>query len=199
MNSSSPSDVLPGAEKWFRKQTAPGSAGRSFTWPTYNEVIHPPAEGVVRPAYVCHMRPMIRYNLKKLRRLSHIPVGLSVDDAIRQLDFTPKRGAHIIKEVIEEAVQMAVEEHNVEFATNLWVAESFASYGDVVKGARRHQRRGGVAMGEIRYQYSHYFCRLEEGKPPEHMESHKASKSPSEWLEWYVQRHREKTIPQDLG
>lgn len=32
-----------------------------------------------------------------------------------------------------------------------------------IKGVRRHARK---RMGEVRYQYCHYFVRLEEGKPP---------------------------------
>lgn len=33
----------------------------------------------------------------------------------------------------------------------------------VIKGIRRHARG---RMGEVRYQYCHYFVRLEEGEPP---------------------------------
>lgn len=43
------------------------------------------------------------------------------------------------------------------------LAESFSSKGKVVKGIRRHARG---RMGEVRYVYSHYFVRLEEGQPP---------------------------------
>lgn len=47
--------------------------------------------------------------------------GLSVDEAIRQLRFVSKKGAPFIIRAIEEAQEMAVKEHNVEFKTNLWV------------------------------------------------------------------------------
>ena len=33
----------------------------------------------------------------------------------------------------------------------------------MVKGVRRHK---GGRMGLVKYRYSHYFVRLEEGKPP---------------------------------
>ena len=43
-------------------------------------------------------------------------------------------------QVIEEARQLAVKEHCVEFGSNLWVSESFATKGQRVKGMRRHAR-----------------------------------------------------------
>lgn len=47
---------------------------------------------------------------------------------------------------------------------NYFSAESFSGKGMHIKGVRRHAR---ARLGEVRYQYSHYFVRLEEGKPPE--------------------------------
>jgi large subunit ribosomal protein L22 len=49
--------------------------------------------------------------------------GLTVDEAIKQLNFVLKKGAVPIKETILEAQQMAVEKHNVEFKSNLWVGK----------------------------------------------------------------------------
>jgi len=49
--------------------------------------------------------------------------GMSVDEAVKQLSFMCKKGAEIAKEVILEAQRLAVEEHNVEFKSNLWVGE----------------------------------------------------------------------------
>lgn len=49
--------------------------------------------------------------------------GMSVDEAIKQLSFLKKKGAAIAKEVILEAQRMAVEEHNIEFKSNLWVGK----------------------------------------------------------------------------
>jgi hypothetical protein len=37
------------------------------------------------------------------------------------------QGAGIAKEVLEEARELALKEHNFEFATNMWVAESFTN------------------------------------------------------------------------
>lgn len=50
--------------------------------------------------------------------------GMSVDEAIKQLKFVPKKGAKDVRETIEEAREMAVKDHNVEFPTNLWVGKS---------------------------------------------------------------------------
>lgn len=49
--------------------------------------------------------------------------GMSVDEAIRQLKFVPLKGAKDVRETIEEAKELAVKEHNVEFGSNLWVGE----------------------------------------------------------------------------
>ena len=37
------------------------------------------------------------------------------------------QGSGIVKEVLEEAREIAMKEHNFEFATNMWVAESFTN------------------------------------------------------------------------
>lgn len=49
--------------------------------------------------------------------------GMTVDEAVRQLSFCPKNGATHVKETILEAQNLAVEKHNVEFRTNLWVGK----------------------------------------------------------------------------
>lgn len=51
--------------------------------------------------------------------------GLSVDEAIKQLNFCSKKGAAIVKETILEAQKLAVEKHNVEFKSNLWVGKYY--------------------------------------------------------------------------
>jgi large subunit ribosomal protein L22 len=49
--------------------------------------------------------------------------GMTVDEAVKQLSFVSKKGAVAVKETILEAQQMAVEQHNVEFKSNLWVGK----------------------------------------------------------------------------
>lgn len=48
---------------------------------------------------------------------------MTVDEAIKQLSFVPKKGAIFVKEAILEAQELAVKEHNVEFKSNLWVGK----------------------------------------------------------------------------
>lgn len=49
--------------------------------------------------------------------------GMTVDEAIKQLSFVLKKGGAIVKETILEAQKLAVEKHNVEFKSNLWVGK----------------------------------------------------------------------------
>ncbi|XP_046671881.1 39S ribosomal protein L22, mitochondrial-like [Homalodisca vitripennis] len=134
-------------------------------WPTYNEKVFPPQQPDEerRPAYVCHMKLNIHHSPKKMWYVAILVRGMSVDEAVKQLSFVPRKGAVHVKETILEAQRLAVEEHNVEFKSNLWVAESFVGKGLTVKGLRRHAR---MRPGRIDYRYCHYFVRLEEGPPP---------------------------------
>ncbi len=85
---------------------------------------------------------------------------------------------------------MAMNEQNFEFATNMWVAESFCEQNKIIKSTRRHAR---MRFGEIKHRFIDYFVRLEEGEPPKDYYG-KAPKSPHRLLEEYVQEHRSKTI-----
>lgn len=49
--------------------------------------------------------------------------GMPVDEAIRQLKFVLKKGATDVIQVLEEAKELAVKEHNVEFPSNMWVCK----------------------------------------------------------------------------
>ncbi|XP_076278646.1 mitochondrial ribosomal protein L22 isoform X2 [Lasioglossum baleicum] len=131
----------------------------------YNKIIFPPQkpDEERRPGYVCHMKPNIKYSPLKMWYVACFIRGMTIDEAIKQLSFLQKKGGHIVKEILLEAQRMAVEEHNIEFKSNLWVAESFSTKGLVFKGVRRHARG---RTGEVRYKHCHYFVRLEEGKPP---------------------------------
>lgn len=73
--------------------------------------------------FVCHQRENIKYSLKKMWYVACLVRGMSVDEAIKQLKFVTKKGAKDVREVIEEARALAVQEHNVEFASNLWVGK----------------------------------------------------------------------------
>ncbi|OXU19891.1 hypothetical protein TSAR_009162 [Trichomalopsis sarcophagae] len=147
-----------------------------------------------RPAYVCHKKSNIRYTPKKMLYVTWLVRGMTVDEAIKQLSFTLKKGAAIVKETILEAQKLAVEEHNVEFKSNLWVAESFCTKGYVIKGLRRHAK---ARTGEIRYTFCHYYVRLEEGKPPK--DYYKLNpKSSDELLEDWKSQMRKRKVYNSL-
>ncbi|XP_053678296.1 39S ribosomal protein L22, mitochondrial [Anopheles nili] len=147
------------AKNWNGHNTGPQR------WLQYNKVIYPPqtAGEEPRPAFICHQKTNIKYSPKKMWYVASFVRGMSVDEAVKQLSFIDKKGASFVKEAILEAVDMAVKRHNVEFRSNLWVAESLCGKGRVFKGIRRHAR--GRA-GEVEYKHCHYFVRLEEGSPP---------------------------------
>jgi len=69
------------------------------------------------------MRTNIKYSPWKMWYIACMVRGLTVDEAVKQLSFVLKKGAVAIKETILEAQQMAVEKHNVEFKSNLWVGK----------------------------------------------------------------------------
>lgn len=88
---------------------------------------------------------------------------MSIDEAIKQLTYVKLKGAAIVKEVLQEAQEIAVREHNFEYRSRMWIAESFATKGVVFKGMRKHAR---MRFGEVRYFHCHYYVKLVEGEPP---------------------------------
>lgn len=69
------------------------------------------------------MRTNIKYSPWKMWYIACMVRGMTVDEAVKQLSFVSKKGAVAVKETILEAQQMAVEQHNVEFKSNLWVGK----------------------------------------------------------------------------
>lgn len=76
------------------------------------------------------MKANIKYSPKKMWYIASFVRGMSVDEAVKQLSFLCKKGGEIAKEVILEAQRMAVENHNVEFKSNLWVGK-YIIYADI--------------------------------------------------------------------
>ena len=93
----------------------------------YNNITLPPQEPSEerRPAQVFHMRPQIKYSPDKMWYIAQMIRGLSIDEAIKQLAFNNKKGAKIVREVLLEAQELGINEHNFEFKSKMWVAESF--------------------------------------------------------------------------
>lgn len=48
---------------------------------------------------------------------------MTIDEAIRQLDYVNKKGAGFVKQTLLEAQELAVTHHSVEFRSNLWVGK----------------------------------------------------------------------------
>lgn len=183
-------EVRPGEADYHKKVTVPGAGGQYYKWPNYNELVHKP-DGTYRPGYVCHMRGCVKYSPEKLHHVAALIRGMSIDEALKQLEFRTLKGARVVSEVLEEAREMALKEHNFEHASNMWVAESFANQAFSIKGIRRHAR---MRMGKISYRYANYFVKLEEGRPPKHYYEWKAQKTPHEMLQDYLTEHRNKRI-----
>ncbi|KAA0184630.1 hypothetical protein HAZT_HAZT009219 [Hyalella azteca] len=148
-----------------------------------------------RPAFVCHEKRNIKYYPKKMEVVARFIRGMSIEDAINQLKFCPMKGAVDVLETLLEAQKMAVEEHNVEFASNLWVSESFCLKDSVIKTIRRHSK---MRIGVVKHRYVHYCCTLEEGKPPEHYYHYRRPLQPQEQLEEWLQEKRDRVIPYGL-
>jgi len=164
-------------------------------WPRYNEIVYPPRQPGEprRPAEVVHFRANIKYSQKKLWYIACMIRGMSVDEALKQLSFYNRKGAAVAKEVIQEAQEMAVRDHNVEYKSNLWIEDSFVRKAKTVYGFRRHARQ---RYCRIHYRYSHYLVRLREGRPPKHYYPPRATGH--EMLEGYLENMRSRTIAGSL-
>jgi len=73
--------------------------------------------------FVCHMKANIKYSPLKMWYVACLVRGMQIDDAIRQLDYVQRKGAKFVKEALIEAQELAVQKHNVEFRSNLWVGK----------------------------------------------------------------------------
>lgn len=72
---------------------------------------------------MCHQKTNIHYSPDKMWYVACLVRGLSIDEAIRQLKFCTKKGATFALDTILEAQKLAVDKHNVEFKSNLWIGE----------------------------------------------------------------------------
>ncbi|XP_054730293.1 39S ribosomal protein L22, mitochondrial [Anastrepha obliqua] len=164
-------------------------------WLQYNKVVHPPQKPDEEPrkAYVCHLRTNIKYSPDKMWYIASFVRGMSVDEAVKQLSFVLKKGATHVKEVIQEAQEMAVRQHNVEYKSNLWIAESFVGKGRYFRGVRRHARG---RTGRVEYKHCHYFVRLEEGEPPK--DYYLPVQTPEQQLEKWIEQMRKRKITNSL-
>uniref|UniRef100_A0A673CB29 Large ribosomal subunit protein uL22m n=1 Tax=Sphaeramia orbicularis TaxID=375764 RepID=A0A673CB29_9TELE len=164
----------------------------SKNWEKMNRKVYPPQlpDEPRRPAEVHHSRRQIKYSKDKMWYLAKLIRGMSIDEAIAQLEFNDKKGAKIMKEVLLEAQEMAVKNHNVEYKSNLYVAESYTGKGKYLKRIRYHGRGMFGIMDKV---YCHYFVKLVEGSPPKTEE-----KTSFDQAKEYVQSLKNRTIIHSL-
>ncbi|XP_075571229.1 large ribosomal subunit protein uL22m isoform X2 [Pelecanus crispus] len=108
-------------------------------WEKKNRIVYPPQlpGEPRRPAEIYHCRREIKYSKDKMWYLAKL--------------------------VLLEAQEMAVRNHNVEFKSNLHIAESVSGRGRYVKRIRYH---GKGMFGIMKINRCHYFVKLVEGPPP---------------------------------
>ncbi|XP_051257202.1 39S ribosomal protein L22, mitochondrial [Dicentrarchus labrax] len=161
-------------------------------WEKKNKIVYPPQlpDEPRRPAEIHHSRRQIKYSKDKMWYLAKMIKGMSIDEAIAQLEFNDKKCAKIMKEVLLEAQEMAVKNHNVEYKSNLYVAESNSGKGKYLKRIRYHGRGRFGIMDKV---YCHYFVKLVEGLPPKTEE-----KTSFDQAKEYVQNLKNRTIIHSL-
>nr|XP_030690087.1 39S ribosomal protein L22, mitochondrial isoform X3 [Globicephala melas] len=161
----------------------------SRKWEKKNKIVYPPQlpGEPRRPAEIYHCRRQIKYSKDKMWYLAKLIRGMSIDQALAQLEFSDKKGAQIIKEVLLEAQDMAVRDHNVEFRSNLYIAQSTSGRGQYLKRIRYHGRGRFGIMEKV---FCHYFVKLVEGPPP----PPEAPKTAVAHAKEYIQELRNRTI-----
>ncbi|KAI3387645.1 hypothetical protein SNEBB_008361 [Seison nebaliae] len=163
------------------------------SWPRYNRIIYPPNLPEQPARYVNHMKMNIHMAPKKMWFAARLIRGMTIDEAIKQLSFYGKGSGQIIKDILIEAQEKAVNEHNIEFKSNLWISNSFVGRALIMKTMRKHM---GNRFGIIHYRHSHYFVRLEEGKPP--LNYYPTLPTKEERVEFLHEIHRNKRILSSL-
>ncbi|XP_020776336.1 39S ribosomal protein L22, mitochondrial [Boleophthalmus pectinirostris] len=161
-------------------------------WDQKNLKVYPPQlpDEPRRPAEIYHSKRQFKYSKDKLWYLANLVKGLSIDEAIAQLEFNDKKGAKFMKEVLLEAQEMAVKNHNVEYKSNLYIAESMSGKGKYLKRIRYHGKGMFGIMDKV---YCHYFVKLVEGPPPK-----KTQKTSLEAAKEYVQGLKSRTVIHSL-
>uniref|UniRef100_A0A4W5MAZ3 Large ribosomal subunit protein uL22m n=1 Tax=Hucho hucho TaxID=62062 RepID=A0A4W5MAZ3_9TELE len=127
-------------------------------WDRKNLQMFPPQQPdeARRPAEVHHCRRQIKYSKDKMWYLANM---VSVFRCLPSHDVI----RCCISKVLLEAQEMAVRNHNVEYKSNLYVAESFSNKGKYLKRIRYHGRGMFGIMDKV---HCHYFVKLVEGLPP---------------------------------
>lgn len=163
------------------------------SWSDENKTIYPPLrpEDGVRPAEVFHGRQNCRHHHKKMFTLARMVRGMDVDEAIARLDVLQTKCAEIMREVLREAKEIAVRDHNVEFASNMHIAASWTNQSGMVKFVRQHAR-GRDYINNMRF--TNYHVMLREGPAP----PRRPRVTAKEAADMYIDQLRSRTITDGL-
>jgi large subunit ribosomal protein L22 len=133
----------------------------------------------------------VKTSPQKLNLVAKLIRFMPYHKALIQLEFCEKKAAKFVKDTLEDTHRRAVEVHGAD-PTNLFVALSFVGKGTYLRRIRYH---GRGMHGTMHKYYSHYFLKLQEGKPP------KKIKDKSKSIKYKTQRLIERgplTIPNSL-
>ena len=135
-------------------------------WTEKNETLYPPLdENVgVRPAEIYYGRAKIRHSAKKMFHITHLVRNMNVDDAISKLYFINTKAARIVRDVLIEAQELAVNEHYVEFKSNLHIVHSFACVHSILSFPIFRACGRPPTLGSCRF--CNYYVMLREGPAP---------------------------------
>ena len=100
----------------------------------------------------------IRISPQKARLVADVVRGLEVDKAITTLRFMPKKGARILRKIIESAVANASQSHEIDVDT-LYVKTIYIDGGPTLK---RIRPRAMGRAGRILKRTSHITVVLDE-------------------------------------
>lgn len=136
------------------------------SWSDNNNMLYKPSKpgDPHRPAEIYHGRAFIRYSPKKMWYMTKLIRNMNVDDAINYMNFVHMKGAKIIREILIEAQEIATNDHNVEYKSNLHVVQSFVLPAGCRKIVKWHGR-GRVNVNRSRF--CNYYLMIREGQAPE--------------------------------
>lgn len=135
-------------------------------WSDNNNMLFPPTKPGEphRPAEIYHGRSLIRYSPKKLWYMTKLVKNMNIDDAINHMNFVHTKGAKIIREILIEAQEIAVRDHNVEYKSNMHIVASFV----LPAGCRKIPNFHGLGrMNMVRSRFCNYYLMIREGQGPE--------------------------------
>nr|XP_054752429.1 39S ribosomal protein L22, mitochondrial-like [Lytechinus pictus] len=128
----------------------------------------------------------IKHSYRKMWYITTFIKGMMIDDAIVQLEHVNKKAAKIAREALLEAQEEAVKNHNVEFKSNLHIAEALVGKGKYQHAIRYHAK-GRASMLDL--VYCHLFIKLKEGTPPD-----KPKLTGYDQAQHYIECKRNRTI-----